>query len=291
MLSLPKFSARDARLVSTVARWLAARALPVRVVGVGAVAGDPYAASCEVRIDGESIDVRGSPRAFVQDVLGGPPELPAPRPLGAVEHALWALAVARAAKSAGVACEVWPRTEAVPPPASSIAIEAVVGGHTVVAYVPAALSWRVARDRVPAWASTWTIEAPIVLGRCALPAATALRVRDLVTLEGCCQLEIFGGVVALSAAPNAVVGEVVSGYVPRAMSLPDDAHVELTVALGTTRLSLRDVLGLAVGQIVQLGRPLAGPYEVRAAGRLVGRGELVDVDGELGVRIVSLDQE
>jgi flagellar motor switch/type III secretory pathway protein FliN len=54
-------------------------------------------------------------------------------------------------------------------------------------------------------------------------------------------------------------------------------------------MSLRQVLDLAVGQIVTLGRPLAGPFELRAAGRLIGRGELVDVDGELGVRIVSLE--
>ena len=53
-------------------------------------------------------------------------------------------------------------------------------------------------------------------------------------------------------------------------------------------LSLRQVFELAVGQIVPLGRPLAGPFELRAAGRVVGRGELVDVDGELAVRIVSL---
>ena len=43
-----------------------------------------------------------------------------------------------------------------------------------------------------------------------------------------------------------------------------------------------------IGQIIGLGRPLAGPFELRAAGRAVGRGELVDVDGELAVRIVSL---
>jgi type III secretion protein Q len=89
-----------------------------------------------------------------------------------------------------------------------------------------------------------------------------------------------------------VVAEVATGYVRRPMSLPDNAHVELTVALGTTQLSLRQVFELSVGQIVQLGRPLAGPFELRAAGRLVGKGELVDVDGELAVRIVSVgDQE
>ncbi|MDB4955119.1 MAG: hypothetical protein JWO36_2688, partial [Myxococcales bacterium] len=37
--------------------------------------------------------------------------------------------------------------------------------------------------------------------------------------------------------------------------------------------------------------PLAGPFELRAAGKILGKGELVDVDGELGVRIVSLGEQ
>ena len=88
-----------------------------------------------------------------------------------------------------------------------------------------------------------------------------------------------------------MVAEVATGYVGRAMSLPDDARVELTVGLATAQLPLRQVLELAVGEVVPLGRPLAGPFEIRAAGELVGRGELVDLDGELGVRIVSLGEQ
>ena len=148
------------------------------------------------------------------------------------------------------------------------------------------------------------LDCPIVVGRCALSddAVRRLAVRDIVTLErpvaghpdasgrmADAELVIFGGALGLRVAPNAVSAAACTGYVRRDMSLPDDAHVELTVALGTTQLSLRQVVELAVGQIIQLGRPLAGPFELRAAGRIVGRGELVDVDGELGVRIVSLE--
>ncbi|HTR54688.1 MAG TPA: FliM/FliN family flagellar motor C-terminal domain-containing protein, partial [Kofleriaceae bacterium] len=79
-------------------------------------------------------------------------------------------------------------------------------------------------------------------------------------------------------------------YVRRDMALPDDASVELAVTLGTTRLSLRQAMGLAVGEVIALGRPLGGPFDVRAAGQVVGKGELVDVDGELAVRIVSLEK-
>jgi flagellar motor switch/type III secretory pathway protein FliN len=92
-----------------------------------------------------------------------------------------------------------------------------------------------------------------------------------------------------------VEARVATEYVPRDMALPDDAMLEVTVQLGTARLSLRQLGELAIGQIVALGRPLAGPYDIHAAGRVVGQGELVDIDGELGVRIVSIaepsDQE
>jgi len=71
-------------------------------------------------------------------------------------------------------------------------------------------------------------------------------------------------------------------------ALVDDVTAELTVTLGSVALSLRQLTELAVGQVVSLGRPLHGPFELRIAGKPIGRGELVDVEGSLGVRIVSL---
>jgi hypothetical protein len=189
-----------------------------------------------------------------------------------------------------------------------IALDILLGDLPLAAELHApALDLRAPPSRpLPTWAGTAMIDCPIVVGRCALSAEDVRRlaVRDIVTLErplaghadasgrmADAELVIFGGAVGLRAAPNAVSAAACTGYVPRDMSLPDDAHVELTVALGTTQLSLRQVVELAVGQIIQLGRPLAGPFELRAAGRIVGRGELVDVDGELGVRIVSLESD
>jgi flagellar motor switch/type III secretory pathway protein FliN len=106
------------------------------------------------------------------------------------------------------------------------------------------------------------------------------------------EILVLDGAIGLCADPSdPLVARVATEYVPRAMALPDDARVELTVGLGTARMSLRQILGLAVGEVVPLGRPLAGPFDIRAQGTLIGQGELVDVDGELGVRIVSLAQE
>ena len=320
---LPALTRAQAALESALARHLAARpaaerlrglAGAVRVTAIRAVgardatvvergrhgASAPLpadAASCELRIAGRVLDVRGSNRGvrrLAQRLLDGPAELDAPRPLTVVEQRLWAHVVSLAIDDLGIAGEVLahegPRRK--PPRPGLVSIDVQLGELAVVVELAGdALELGVPLPRAwPSWVDAM-LDVPIVVGRCALPrdAIAGLAVRDIITIERALELEIFGGTVGLRAAPGAVSATVASGYVRRDMSLPDDASVELTVALGTTQLTLRSVLELAVGQIVQLGRPLAGPFELRALGRVVGRGELVDVDGELGVRIVSLD--
>jgi flagellar motor switch/type III secretory pathway protein FliN len=164
--------------------------------------------------------------------------------------------------------------------------------------VPRELAVRIqpaATTPAPPWLDRVRFDAAIVVGRCAITPRnlSRLAIGSLVTLDRpasgtLADLEILGGAVGLTSRAGALVAEVATGYVRRDMVLPDEAHAELTVALGTTQLSLRQITELAVGQVVQLGRPLGGPFELRVAGRVLGRGELVDVDGELAVRIVSL---
>jgi len=175
----------------------------------------------------------------------------------------------------------------------AIEVTAELAGQPLVAvaWCPAELLVRVPPPRpLP----TWTLDLPIVVARCALArdALDRLAVRDVIAVgEAGLELRIGDGAVGLTAAPQAVEATVATGYVPRDMALPDDAHLELTVRLGTARLSLRRIGELAVGEVIALGRPLAGPYEVHAGGRVIGQGELVDLDGEIGVRIVSLIEE
>lgn len=310
--ALRRVTRREAALESAIARWIAARPLgervarlaggPVRVSVVSAVRGGagaahdshagPHAAYAEVRAGGASIVLAasGAPvRALARRLLGGPEELGAPRPLGTVEQAIWALAVAAAIEDAGVAAEVWPLAEPAGGAGARVVLTVTLpaGAMTVVAYLPPDLELRAPpRRELPAW----PLALPIVAGRCAISRAAlrALAVRDIVIVEGGLELVIGDGAVGLRAAPGAMAAEVATGYVRRDMALPDDAHLELTVQLGTAHLPLRRIAELAVGEVIPLGRPLAGPYEVRAAGRMMGHGELVDVDGELGVRIVSL---
>lgn len=307
--ALRRVTADQAALESVLARWIRARPLGARVakvaggpvrarlIGARTEPFDPHAAFAEVRADGASIVLGCAARpvrALAQRMLGGPGELDAPRPLTAAEEAIWVLVVAAALEDTQVAGEVWPASTRAPSLATHLALELVVEGvatWTVVAYVPRTLSVRVpAPRRLPAW----DFACPIVVGRCVLPrdAIARLAVRDVITVERELSLVVGDTAIALTASPEAVEARVAIGYVPAPMSpaLADTAQLELTVQLGTTRMSLRQLGELAPGSIVSLGRPLAGPFEVRAAGRLIGRGELVDVDGELGVRIVSLEE-
>jgi hypothetical protein len=307
---LRRLTRREAAIESSLARWLGPGRLgaklaaliggPVRARLTGAVAEpalhpDPHAAVAEVRAAGAVFVVAGAARpvrALTQRVLGGPSELDAPRPLTAVEQAVWALAVAAALADLGIAGEAWPFAAAAGPGVTIgfvLELPASLGGQAMTVCVrgPADLVLRAPPARS---ARNWRFDLPIVVGRCALLRASAARlgVGDAITIDPCLDLDLTTGVIGLLAPPGAVEARVATEYVPRDMAQPDDAMLEVTVSLGTTRLSLRQLAELALGQVVALGRPLSGPYEVRAAGRLVGEGELVDIDGELGVRIVSI---
>ncbi|MEO6952543.1 MAG: type III secretion system cytoplasmic ring protein SctQ [Polyangia bacterium] len=64
--------------------------------------------------------------------------------------------------------------------------------------------------------------------------------------------------------------------------------VEIVCELGRVTMSGRELLELAPGAVIAVQRPLAGPVDLTVGGRLVARGELVDVEGDLGVRLTEV---
>jgi flagellar motor switch protein FliN len=69
---------------------------------------------------------------------------------------------------------------------------------------------------------------------------------------------------------------------------PLDVPVTLTVELGRVNLTVTQLADLKPGDIVELGRHSRAPVELTSNGRLVARGELVQIDTDLGVRITSV---
>lgn len=65
-------------------------------------------------------------------------------------------------------------------------------------------------------------------------------------------------------------------------------EMTLTVQIGRTRMSVRDVLGLEAGAIVELDRSAGSPADILLNGRLIAHGEVVVVDQDYAVRITRI---
>lgn len=73
-----------------------------------------------------------------------------------------------------------------------------------------------------------------------------------------------------------------------AVTLAEDVEVEVVVEMGRVEISAMELLQLGGGDVLTLRKPCGALVDVRAGSRLVARGELVDVDGETGVRLVEV---
>ena len=67
-----------------------------------------------------------------------------------------------------------------------------------------------------------------------------------------------------------------------------DVPVTLVVELGRINLPLQRLADLKPGDVLELGRHPREPVELTSGGRLIARGELVQVDTELGVRVMQV---
>lgn len=292
--SLPVVGRDDGRL----AAWIAAIGWTWRG-STTAVAGDG------VIVEIASAGARGwiavparVARGIADVALDRGAELAAPRPITPVERALAALviadAVARVDPHATVALiDAVPAGDHV---AARIAIERPIVGELIAIGSP----WPIAAPRVDLQRA---MHLPAV--RCAIAAAQArvdpARLRGLaagdVVVVGPPSAGLAVGRGSIAATLDRASGvATVAGRYAREATMPDDPdqrladdlRISLTIVVGEVELPVRELLALAPGQTVSLGRPVGGAVELRAGGRLVGRGELVVVDGDLGVRLIEV---
>ncbi|WP_370327649.1 flagellar motor switch protein FliN [Euzebya sp.] len=72
------------------------------------------------------------------------------------------------------------------------------------------------------------------------------------------------------------------------MTMLSDVEMGVTAELGRTRLSVREVLALSPGSIIELDRAAGSPVDVVVNGTLIARGEVVVIDEEFGIRITEI---
>ena len=94
--------------------------------------------------------------------------------------------------------------------------------------------------------------------------------------------EPLGGVARREAAPMPVRGG--------GLDMLHDVEMEVSAELGRTRMSVRELLSLTPGAIVELDRAAGSPADLLVNGRLIARGEVVVIDENFGIRITEIVQ-
>jgi len=74
----------------------------------------------------------------------------------------------------------------------------------------------------------------------------------------------------------------------RSLDLLADVEMGVTAELGRTRMTVKELLALTPGAVVELDRTAGSPVDVLVNGTLVARGEVVVIDEEFGVRISEI---
>ncbi len=67
-----------------------------------------------------------------------------------------------------------------------------------------------------------------------------------------------------------------------------DLSIRVSFDLGERSVPLSELMSIGPGHVFELGRELRRAVFVRANGKIIGEGELVDVDGQIGVAILTI---
>lgn len=92
-----------------------------------------------------------------------------------------------------------------------------------------------------------------------------------------------GGAKAPTEPPtaHAALGE-------KALGMTADIPIQVVAVLGKKSMTLQDLLQLELGQLIDLGQPVSTSVDLVANGKLVAKGDLIDIDGQLGVKIIRM---
>jgi flagellar motor switch protein FliN/FliY len=74
----------------------------------------------------------------------------------------------------------------------------------------------------------------------------------------------------------------------KALDVVLDVKVKVTVQLGSCQLSMREVLELASGAVIQLNQHASDPVGLYVNDKLIAYGEVVVVEDNFGIKITEL---
>jgi len=72
------------------------------------------------------------------------------------------------------------------------------------------------------------------------------------------------------------------------LDIAADVPVQVVAVMGKKSITLKDLAAMRLGEVIELGRPANEIVDLVAGGKLIAKGELVEIEGKLGVRIVKM---
>lgn len=134
-----------------------------------------------------------------------------------------------------------------------------------------------------------------IAGAVLVPAPTLAGAREPITADPVAEAAAAPATAPTDAVPAAApepfvpaFGPGPSAVVPRGLELLHGVDMEVTVELGRTRMTVRDLLALTPGAVLELDRAAGSPADLLVNGRLVARGEVVVVDEDFGLRVTEI---
>ena len=94
-----------------------------------------------------------------------------------------------------------------------------------------------------------------------------------------------------AALPGMPASRPMTAMSSRGIEMLHGVDMEVTVELGRTQMTVRDLLALSPGTVLELDRAAGSPADLLVNGRLIARGEVVVVDEDFGLRVTEIVDE
>ncbi len=67
-----------------------------------------------------------------------------------------------------------------------------------------------------------------------------------------------------------------------------DIPIEVSVELGRTHMTLKEILDLREGSVIELNRLAGEPLDLKVGGQLVAHGEVIAIDDYYGLKVTNV---
>lgn len=87
---------------------------------------------------------------------------------------------------------------------------------------------------------------------------------------------------------GAIEGASAPSGAPSSIDLLRDVSLVVRAELGRTNMLVKEILKLGVNSVISLDKEAGEPVDVLVNNKMIARGEVVEIDGNFGVRITEI---